>query len=126
MKTKFNRIVLGALLGMEWVGCNPPKPAQEASTPNPPKPVQETSTPRDPNVIETKLADGRVLHYTKQQLDEVKSWGHTKDEYDSALAQGHTHGELIETMKHYYWVKSHGALPTPAGGITPPPEMRKD
>jgi hypothetical protein len=81
--------------------------------------------PRDPNSIETKLADGRVLEYTKQQLSEVQSWGYTKDAYDAALAQGHTHGELMEITKRHYWERAHGVgYPTPAKGVTPPPEMR--
>src|SRR6266436_7910413 len=80
--------------------------------------------PRDPNVIETKLADGRVLHYTKQELDEAQSWGYTKPAYDSAVASGHTHGELIENCRRHYWERAYGVgYPTPAVGITPPPEM---
>jgi hypothetical protein len=81
--------------------------------------------PPDPNVIETKLADGRVLHYSKQELDEAKSWGMTKPVYDSELATGHTHGELIESAREYYRVHARSVgYPIPAGDITPPPGMR--
>jgi hypothetical protein len=98
--------VLGMALLLVMSGCNQEKP-------------------RDPNLIETKLADGRALEYTKQQLSEAQSWGYTKDAYDAALAQGHTHGELIEITKRHYWERAHGAgFPTPQEGITPPPEMR--
>ena len=78
--------------------------------------------PRDPNVIETKLADGRVLHYTRQELDEAQSWGYTKAKYESALSMGQTHGALIEYSKQLYWHKDHPGTPPP--GITPPPAMR--
>jgi hypothetical protein len=81
--------------------------------------------PLDPGVIETKLADGRVLHYTTQQLEEAKSWGYSKPAYDSALGSGHTHGELMEISWRHYWERAHGVgYPTPAAGVSPPPEMR--
>lgn len=96
--------------------CNQQKPI--VVTVNPPA----TPTPPDPNVIETKLADGRVLHYTRQQLEEAETWGYTQAAYESALAFGYTHEALIEMSKRQYWARAHGeGFPTPAGGITPPP-----
>jgi len=83
--------------------------------------AQPQPSTRDPSLIETKLADGRVLQYTKQQLEEAKNWGFTKDVYESNLAAGYTHSALIETTKRNYWEQAHGVgFPTPAGGITPP------
>ena len=108
-------MVIGVSLAL-FAGCGQQKPVSSA---------QPQRSARDPNLIETKLADGRVLQYTKQQLEEAKSWGFTKDVYESALAQGHTHGELIETTKRHYWERAHGVgFATPASGITPPPEWK--
>ena len=79
----------------------------------------------DPNVIETKLADGRVLHYTRQQLAEANSWGITQAAYESELAVGHTHGAIIQDSMEYYRVRLRGmGVQVPQGAITPPPEMR--
>ena len=90
------------------------------------KPVPPNAAERDPNLIETKLADGRVLQYTRQQLEEAKSWGFSKDVYESNLAAGYTHGALMEVTKRHYWERAHGVgAPTPAGGITPPPGVKK-
>jgi hypothetical protein len=77
----------------------------------------------DSNVIETKLADGRVLHYTKQQLAEAQSWGFPKADYDTALNMGETHGAIIERMKEEYWNRKHPGT-TPPPDITPPPEWK--
>lgn len=108
-------MVIGVSLAL-LAGCGQQKPVPSA---------QSQAPERDPNLIETKLADGRVVQYTKQQLEEAKSWGFTKDVYESALAQGHTHGELIETTKRHYWERTHGVgFPTPVSGITPPPEWK--
>ena len=51
--------IVALLAAMLLSGCNQQKPA-------------------NPNVIETKLADGRVLQYTKQELAEAQSWGYSK------------------------------------------------
>ena len=72
----------------------------------------------DPNIIETKLADGRVLHYTKQQLEEAQSWGISKAGYDTALSMGETHDAIIEDRKELYWY--HDITPHPG---TPPPDV---
>lgn len=108
-------MVIGVSLAL-LAGCGQQKPA----------PVAQSAPPeRDPNLIETKLADGRVLQYTRQQLEEAKSWGFSKDVYESNLAAGYTHGALIETTKRHYWERAHGVgFPTPAGGITPPPGVK--
>jgi hypothetical protein len=77
----------------------------------------------DSNVIETKLADGRLLQYTKQQLAEANSWGYSKADYETALNQGQTHGAIIEYLKTEYWNRVHpGTSPPP--DVTPPPEMK--
>ena len=56
MRLRLFRTALLVVLLVFGVGCN----QQKAPAP-------------DPNIIETKLADGRVLHYTKQQLAEAQS-----------------------------------------------------
>ena len=72
--------------------------------------------PRDPGVIETKLADGRELHYTTQQLDEAKRRVYNKTDYDSALGSGHTWG-VDGNRRRHYWEQAHGVgYPTPAAG----------
>jgi hypothetical protein len=93
---------VAAALLMVGAGCNQQKP--------------------DPNIIETKLADGRVLHYTKQQLAEAQSWGLSKDDYDTNLSMGQTHGEIIKGRKEGYWNADHPGTPPP--DITPPPEWK--
>jgi len=116
MKLLIKRCVaLGMSLAL-LAGCGQQKPV----------PTAQSQTPeRDPNLIETRLSDGRVIQYTKQQLEEAKSWGFTKDVYESNLAAGYTHSALIETTKRNYWEQAHGVgLPTPAGGITPPPSVK--
>jgi hypothetical protein len=79
--------------------------------------------PPDPNLIETKLADGRVLQYTKQQLAEANSWGYSRSDYETALSQGQTHGAIIEYAKGEYWNRVHPGV-SPPPDITPPVEMR--
>jgi len=76
----------------------------------------------DPNIIETKLADGRVLHYTKQQLAEAQRWGLPKAGYDTELSTGMTHDAIIEEIKQEYWRRNHPGTPPP--DITPPPEWK--
>lgn len=76
----------------------------------------------DPNIIETKLADGRVLHYTKQQLAEAQSWGVSKADYDTNLSVGETHGSMIGRIKQEYWNRNHPGTPPP--DMTPPPEWK--
>lgn len=78
--------------------------------------------PTNPNVIETKLADGRLLQYTKQELAEAQSWGYSKANYETALSQGQTHGSIIEYARKAYWNRVHpGTSPPP--DLTPPPQM---
>jgi hypothetical protein len=76
----------------------------------------------NPNVIETKLADGRVLRYTKQELAEAQSWGYSRAYYETALSQGQTHGAIIEYAKKGYWNRVHPGT-TPPPDVTPPPQM---
>jgi hypothetical protein len=111
-------IAMGLGVALLASGCNQQKPI--VVTVNPP--ATPTPTPPDPNVIETKLADGRVLHYTRQQLAEAKTWGYSQATYESSIAGGVTHDALIESAKMQYWDRAHGeGVPTPAEGITPPP-----
>jgi hypothetical protein len=118
MKSFVNRcLVIGVSLVL-LAGCGQQKPVPSA---------QSQAPERDPNLIETKLADGRMLQYTKQQLDEANSWGCPKGMYESELAHGSTHAEIIDYRKRHYWEKLHGTgAPMPAAGVTPPSEMRRN
>jgi hypothetical protein len=57
--------------------------------------------PADPNMIETKLSDGRTLHYTREQLKEAEKFNYSRENYESDLAAGLTHDAIVKRLKEF-------------------------
>jgi hypothetical protein len=55
----------------------------------------------DPNMIETKLSDGRTLHYTREQLKEAEKFNYSRGNYEADLAAGLTHDAIIKRLKEF-------------------------
>jgi hypothetical protein len=73
----------------------------------------------DPNMIETKLSDGRTLHYTAEQLNEAEKFNYSRENYETDLAAGLTHDAIIKRLKEF---QSTRLLPgeTPQATATSP------